>query len=58
MKTLLILSAATIILSACDARISTPSQPEKTVEKNTTIVNPPAAPVTEEKKSTTTTTTH
>lgn len=53
MKTILIL-AATVALTACEQRVETPAgQPaEKTVEKNTTIVEPPAA----EKKSETNTT--
>lgn len=40
MKTHLILAAAAALLVGCDARV-TPLPSEKTVEKNTTIVNPP-----------------
>lgn len=69
MKLPLTLGFIAAALVACDTRVNT-SPPEKTVEKNTTIVNPPdktvenkttiinppAAPKTEEKTKTTTTT--
>ena len=48
MKNLLLIPAAVLVLSACDARVTpASSEPEKVVEKNTTVVNPPAK---EEKK--------
>lgn len=66
MKTYIILAAAVICLTACDARVNTPAagkdtttiitpgaKEEKKVENNTTIVNPPAA---EQKKVETNTT--
>ncbi len=66
----IILIIIAVVLTGCDARVST-SPPDKVVEKNTTIVNPPekegkkvennttiinppAAPKTEENKTTTT----
>jgi hypothetical protein len=73
-KNILLLPAVAMLLGACDAKVTTaPAQPDKVIEKNTTVVNPPAkeekkvennttivnppAPATEEKKTTTTTTT-
>ena len=49
MKNILLIPAALVILTACDARV-TPAAPQgdtKVVEKNTTVVSPPAK---EEKK--------
>ena len=48
MKNILLIPAAMLVLSACDARVTpAASQPDKVIEKNTTVVNPPAK---EEKK--------
>lgn len=49
MKThILMVPALAVILSACDARVTTPpAGPDKVIEKNTTVINPPAR---EEKK--------
>ena len=55
MKKYFILAATAAFLVACDTRVNTAPQPDKVIEKNTTIVNPPGASTTEEKKTTTTT---
>jgi len=50
MNNYIAIAAAAVLLAGCDTRVTAPATPpveEKTVEKNTTIVNPP---VKEEKK--------
>ena len=43
MKYLILLSITTIFCAACEQKIETPAQPgDKTIEKNTTVVEPPA----------------
>ena len=52
---------AVLVFAGCEKQVtvnpaSSPQQPDKVIEKNTTIVNPPEKPAVEEKKTTTTTT--
>lgn len=74
MKALLLPIVTIALFTACEQRIETPAGGEKTVEKDTTIVNPPggsdkksetnttivnpAAPAASTESSSTTTTTH